>query len=190
VERIDETGVWVGGEHYELDCLIFASGFEVGNEHSRKSGLRVEGRDGRDLVEYWADGMRTLHGVHVHNFPNLFVVGVAQGANLVSNIPHNFVETAATIASVVAHAREHDVAVVEATAAAEDEWVTLMETAGRSFFGDASCTPGFYNNEGAPMGRREHLNSCGYPAGAMAYFEFMEQWRTSGAFAGLTMHAR
>ena len=45
-----------------------------------------------------------MHGIHVHGFPNAFLVQFTQGANLISNVPHNLVESAATIAQVVAHA--------------------------------------------------------------------------------------
>ena len=82
VERIDETGVWVKGVHYELDCLVFASGFEVGTSYERRSGFDTIGRYGEKLSEHWTDGMRSLHGMHVHGFPNLFILGFAQGANL------------------------------------------------------------------------------------------------------------
>ena len=116
VERIDETGVWVGGVHYELDCLIFASGFEVGTDYARRSGFETIGRDGETLSEHWADGMQTLHGIHVHGFPNLFIVGLNQGANLISNITHNLVEAGTTIAAVVAHALEVGADEVEVTA--------------------------------------------------------------------------
>ena len=102
VERIDHDGVWAGGRHVELDCLIFASGFEVGTDHSRRAGFQTTGRDGVTLSERWSDGMETLHGIHVHGFPNLFVVGMSQGANLISNVTHNLVESATTIAVIVA----------------------------------------------------------------------------------------
>ncbi len=87
VERIDETGVWVGGVHYELDCLIFASGFEVGTEYSRRSGYETVGRDGETLSDHWADGMQTMHGMHVHGFPNLFFMGLTQTGTTI-NVPH------------------------------------------------------------------------------------------------------
>ena len=92
---------------YELDCLIYASGFEVGTDYTRRSGYEVIGRDGLTLTEHWAEGMRSLHGIHVHGFPNLFVVGPTQGANLISNIPHNLVEAGQTVAAVIRHARRH-----------------------------------------------------------------------------------
>lgn len=185
VERIDAEGVWVGGTHYDLDCIIFASGFEVGTELSRRSGFDVVGRDGVALGEHWAEGMRTLHGIHSHGFPNLYVMGITQAANLISNVPHNFVEAAATIAAVVAAARERGAIEVEVTAEAEDAWVTLLEGNPMAFMGNAECTPGYYNNEGGPVGRRERLNASGYPQGPMAYFGYIDRWRTSGDFEGL-----
>ena len=62
VDRIDASGVWVGEPLYELDCLIYASGFEVGTETSRRSGFETVGPGGLTLTEKWADGMQSLHG--------------------------------------------------------------------------------------------------------------------------------
>ena len=185
VERIDETGVWVDGTHYELDCLIFASGFEVGTPQSRRSGFETFGRDGVPLTEHWKDGMKTLHGIHMHNFPNLFISSLAQGGNLLSNVTHNLVESGTTIASIVAHALEIDADEVEVTAEAENEWIEMIQGNPRSFFGNPECTPGYYNNEGQPIGRLETLNAGGYPEGSVAYFKYIDQWRTSGEFKGL-----
>ncbi len=185
VERIDATGVWVGGEHYDLDCIVFASGFEVGTEQSRRSGFEIVGRGGSTLTERWADGMQTLHGIHVHDFPNLFVVGITQAANLISNVPHNFVEAGETIAAVVAHAEAEGATEVEVTAEAEADWVSLLEGNPMAFMGNMDCTPGYYNNEGRPTGRRERLNMSGYPSGPIAYFDYIARWRSSGEFVGL-----
>jgi cation diffusion facilitator CzcD-associated flavoprotein CzcO len=185
VEAIDETGVWVNGTHYDLDCIVFASGFEVGTTYARRAGFETYGRDGVALGDYWADGMRTKHGLHVHGFPNLFIVAPNQGANLISNVTHNFGEAGATIAAVVRHALDTGAEQVEVTKEAEDEWVTLLEGSQRAFMGNADCTPGYYNNEGKPVGRREKLNGSGYPDGPVAYFHYIRQWRESGAFEGL-----
>ncbi|MCB1251251.1 MAG: NAD(P)/FAD-dependent oxidoreductase [Acidimicrobiales bacterium] len=185
VDRIDATGVWVGDQHYELDCLVFASGFEVGTEYSRRSGYETYGVDGQALSDRWADGMRTMHGLHVHGFPNLFIIGMNQGANLISNITSNLVEAGSTIAAVVAHAEETGAERVEVTAEAEDAWIALLEGSSMAFLGSADCTPGYYNNEGGPIGPKERLNASGYPQGPVAFFQFIEQWRTSGDFDGL-----
>ncbi|MEM1335729.1 MAG: NAD(P)/FAD-dependent oxidoreductase, partial [Actinomycetota bacterium] len=68
VRLIDETGLWVGDDHYDLDCIIYASGFEVGTEHARRNGFDPVGRDGLRLSDHWEDGMRSMHGLHVHGF--------------------------------------------------------------------------------------------------------------------------
>ncbi|MCI0783813.1 MAG: NAD(P)/FAD-dependent oxidoreductase [Chloroflexi bacterium] len=189
VERIDETGVWAAEQHYDLDCLIFASGFEVGTEHSRRAGFEVVGRHGRTLTEHWSEGMLSMHGIHVHGFPNLFILGVAQGANLISNIPHNFVHAATAISAIVKHAEAEGSEQVEVTSDAEGAWVDLLDNGVGSFLANPDCTPGYYNNEGGPIGRRERLNGSGYPNGPVAYFDYLERWRSSGDFAGLAFRS-
>ena len=177
--------MWAAGEHYDLDCLIFASGFEVGTEQSRRAGFEVAGRDGRTLTEHWAEGMRSMHGIHAHGFPNLFVLGLAQAANLISNVPHNFVEAAGAITAIVKHSLAEGSEQVEVTADAEESWIEQLVTRSGGILGSPDCTPGYYNNEGRPMGRREQLNGSGYPQGPIAYFDYLESWRSSGEFEGL-----
>ncbi|MBI2704014.1 MAG: NAD(P)/FAD-dependent oxidoreductase [Actinobacteria bacterium] len=190
VEAITETGVVVDGKLYELDCLIYASGVEVGTSFARRAGFETVGRDGETLSDHWSEGMRSLHGIHVRGFPNLFVVGPNQGANLISNIPHNLTEAGRTIATIVAHAEASGVDEVEVTEDAEREWVDLLQSGGgMSIFGNPECTPGYYNNEGQPMTKEAVLNMAGYPAGPVAYFQYIDKWRTSGDFAGLEFRA-
>ncbi len=184
VRRIDETGVWVGDDHFELDCLIFASGFEVGTAYARRSGFETTGRDGVSLSEAWAGGMRSMHGMNVHGFPNLFVIGLSQAGNLISNVTSNLTDAGVTIAAIVAHARETDTEEVEVTAQAEQEWLDLLESPS-GVFGSPECTPGYYNNEGKPMEARDQLNLSGYPGGAVAYFAYIDSWRRAGTYAGL-----
>ena len=189
VDRIDECGVWVGNVHYELDCIIFASGFEVGTATARRSGFETTGRGGLALGDYWAEGMLSLHGIHVRGFPNLFVVGPSQGANLISNITQNLTEAGTTIATIVRHALDTGANEVEVTASAERDWVALLEGSQRAFLGNPECTPGYYNNEGKPIGRRERLNASGYPEGPVAYWQYLDRWRNSGQFVGLDFGA-
>ncbi len=184
VERITEAGLVVGGKEYEVDCIIYASGFEVGTEHTRRWGYDVRGRDGLTLSEYWADGMRTKHGTHVHGFPNLFILQMTQGANLISNVPHNFVEGGRTIAMIVKHALDQGNDEVELTKEAEDAWLELLQSGPGMMLASADCTPGYYNNEGQPGGQ-SWAQFVGYPAGAMAYFQYLDQWRSKGDFEGL-----
>ena len=184
VERITEHGVVVAGREYPLDCIIYASGFEVGTEYKRRAGFDVTGRNGTKLSDYWGLGMRTKHGIHVHGFPNAFFVQPAQGANLISNIPHNLTDAARTIAAAVSHARAVGASEIEVTREAEDRWIELLITGPGRMLGSQDCTPGYYNNEGHEPGPAAKLN-VGYPAGPQAYFKYIDGWRSDGRFEGL-----
>ncbi len=184
VERITEKGVVVGGVEYEVDCIIYASGFEVGTEYKRRAGFDLTGRDGLKLSQAWAEGMRSKHGIHVHGFPNAFFVQPTQGANLISNVPHNLTEAGKTIAIMVAHAKANGFKQVEVTQEAQAAWIELLLTGMGRMLGAPDCTPGYYNNEGQDPGPAAKY-AVGYPAGATAYFKYLEAWRTSGAFDGV-----
>ncbi|MEM7412412.1 MAG: NAD(P)/FAD-dependent oxidoreductase [Myxococcota bacterium] len=185
VERVTKKGVVVAGREYELDCIVYASGFEVGTEIIRRTGFDLTGRDGRTLSKEWESGMRTLHGIHVHGFPNVFLVQPTQGANLISNVPHNLNESGRTIAAILRHAIDHDHREVEVTQDAQDRWIELLLSGAGGMIGASpECTPGYYNNEGQPDTELARL-FAGHPAGPVAYFNYIKEWRESGAFEGL-----
>jgi cation diffusion facilitator CzcD-associated flavoprotein CzcO len=185
VDRADERGLWVGERHIGLDVVVLASGFEVGTEYARRCGYETTGRDGITLSQRWSDGMVSLHGMHVAGFPNLFILGMSQGANLISNITHNLSEAATTAATIIAAALSTGASTVEVTPEAEAAWIERLESSGRAFLGNPDCTPGYYNNEGGAIGRRERLGASGYPDGPVAFFHYIDAWRRSGEFAGL-----
>ena len=183
VDRITPNGVVAGGKHYEIDCLIFATGFEVGTDYTRRCGYDLVGPGGQHLSEHWAGGMSSLFGMHVHGFPNVFVLGHQQGGFTV-NYPHLLEEAAVHLCDVVRHALETEAREVEPTAEAEKRWLeTLTETARdvRSF--QEQCTPGYYNNEGQPGGAG--LLASSYGRGPMPFFQLLAEWRATGSYEGL-----
>jgi cyclohexanone monooxygenase len=183
VERITERGVVANGEEFEVDCLIFATGFEVGTNYTRRSGYELIGRDGLTLTEKWADGVRTLHGMHSRGFPNCFIISSAQ-AGFSVNFPHMLNEQAKHLAYIVKYALDHEVRALEVSEEAEHQWVeTIISLArdGRSF--QESCTPGYYNNEGKP-GELNGQNGW-YGGGPIAFVKLLEDWRAAGELAGL-----
>ena len=186
VERIDETGVWVGGVHYELDCLIFASGFEVGTDYSRRSGFETVGRDGETLSDHWADGMQTMHGMHVHGFPNLFIVGLNQARNLISNVTHNLTEAGTTIApSSPTPSRSAPTRSRSPRRPSRPGW-QLLEGRTASFLGEPRMHARLLQQRGPTRWADVNDgNFSGYPLGPVAYFEFIASWRNSGTFDGL-----
>ena len=185
VERITETGVVVDGIEYKLDCLIYATGFEVGTSYTRRSGYEVYGRDGVSLSEKWADGVATLHGMHVNGFPNCFVMSNSQ-SGFTANFPHMMNEQTKHIGWIVKAARERQAQTVEATAEAEVEWVKTIESLAimRQKFLE-ECTPGYYNNEGQPSERA--ARNAPYGAGPIAFVKVLEDWRAEGTLKGLAL---
>jgi cyclohexanone monooxygenase len=136
--------------------------------------------------------MQSLHGIHVHGFPNLFMVTLSQAANLISNVPHNYLEAGATIAAIVRHALDvgaetGNEVTVEVTPEAEQAWIERLEAGAQMRMTQLpDCTPGYYNNEGQPIeGRRAVLNTMAFPEGPVAYFQYIDRWRSSGDFEGL-----
>lgn len=184
VERITENGVVANGKTYEVDCIIYASGFEVGSDYTARAGFDAVGRGGEKLSSHWDNGMRTLHGLHVNGFPNMFIVQPSQAANLISNVPHNIVDHANTISAVVAQAESNGFSEVEPTKDAEDAWVDLVLSGAGMVIGSTECTPGYYNNEGKGI-TEKNRHGLGHPGGARAYFAHIEAWRKSGEFKGL-----
>ncbi|MFC8195738.1 flavin-containing monooxygenase [Streptomyces sp. NPDC057298] len=178
VERITENAVVAGGTEYAVDCVIFATGFEVGVSGILSGRLPVYGRDGAELPASWRQGVRTLHGFSSHGFPNLFQLGPLQNASAV-NYVHILDEQATHVAGIVAEARRRRARYVEPTVEAETAWVaTIREKAADLYAFQAECTPGYYNNEGRPRRRNES-----YGDGPVAFHELLRRWRTDGGMS-------
>jgi cation diffusion facilitator CzcD-associated flavoprotein CzcO len=185
VERISKRGVVVAGREYALDCLIFATGFEVGTDYSRRSGYDIVGCGGQTLSEKWAGGIRTLHGMHIHGFPNCSMMSIAQ-AGFTVNFPYVIDLQARHIAYVIGAAQERGIERLEASAEAEAAWVAaVLEKAGSTLEFSQSCTPGYYNNEGRPSDTSRQ--NFFYMGGPTEFAEVLERWRADGSLAGLEL---
>ncbi|MFE3515208.1 flavin-containing monooxygenase [Streptomyces sp. NPDC059166] len=173
IERVTEHGAVVGDRTYELDCLIFATGFSVGVSGILSGRLPVHGRGGTQLLHTWArQGPRTLHGFTGNGFPNLIHMGSLHNASSV-NFTHVLDEQAVHAAALVA-AAEAGRAVLEPSPEAEDAWLAVLaEGAADHEWFHAECTPGYYNREG--LGRPNSASA--YPHGAVAFHELLRRWR-------------
>lgn len=185
VERITEAGVVVDGVPYELDCLIFATGFEVGTDYCRRTGFELVGRDGVSLTDHWRDGVRTFQGLCTTKFPNCFIESIAQ-AGLTVNFPYLLDVQATHAAWIIAWALEHGVTEVEAAPAAESAWVdTVVARSAASAERAQTCTPGYYNREGqADNKTRQGSFFFGAPT---EYADLLRDWRTHGDLEGYLM---
>ena len=189
VERLTENGVVVDGVEYEVDCLIFATGFEVGTTYTRRAGYDIIGRNGVTLSDHWRGGMRTLHGLQAHGFPNCFFLGFTQTGVTVS-APYAYGKQTEHAAHLMNEARRRDSAALDVTAEAEQAWLDEMKDKARlgiKFY--MECTPGYYNNEGK-VGAAGGFFSSLYGAGPLAFFALLEEWRADGTFAGEVFTSR
>ena len=183
VERITDKGVVANGFEYELDCLIYATGFEVGTEYTRRAGYEIYGRDGVTLTDRWSDGIKTLHGMFSRGFPNCFIMGPQQSGFTV-NFPHMLDEQSRHIAYIVKHAVDNNLRTLEVSEKAEAEWVETVLS--RSFWGREflmECTPGYYNNEG--MVSDLATQNGFYGGGSVEFFRILQNWRAEGSLPGL-----
>ena len=185
IDRVTESGVVVDGEEYEVDCLIYATGFEVGTDYTRRAGCEAHGRDGLTLTDYWADGMRTMHGMHARNFPNMFIVGPQQGG-FTANYPHMLDEVSTHLGYLIAEVTKRGATRVEVTEAAEQAWVDRIVELARLNEGFLeACTPGYYNNEGQVVKRK--AQNAFYGKGPVEFFAILDQWRRAGDLDGLEL---
>ena len=185
VEKITEKGVVANGVEYEVDCIIFATGFEISTEFKRRIGFEINGRDGQSLYDYWKDGFRTLHGFSSRGFPNWFYIGVSQNG-LSVNMTSMFDDQAKHISYIIKQVQERGATTVEPTLQAEEEWIGVIRKhaiTNRAF--QEACTPGYYNNEGGkPSGG---LTGGVYTPGINAFNALIEKWRNEGQLEGLEL---
>ena len=182
VERVTENAVVVDGVEYEVDCLIYATGFEVGTAYTRRSEFEMYGRDGLSLTDYWADGMKTFHGFLTHGFPNCFHMGLTQ-TGLAPNFTYMLNGQAIHIAHLITQMNAREAKSLEPTPEAEAEWVKVVT--GPTFMTEYQnvCTPGYYNGEGKNEGHG--FIETQYPEGAVPFYNMLASWREQGDFEGL-----
>jgi len=186
VERITEKGVVAGGVEYEVDCIIYATGFEITTSAHRRVDFDTIGRGGQSLYDHWQDGFRTLHGLASHGFPNWFTIGINQNG-LSPNMTAMFDDQAVHVSYVIKEVLDRGKTTVEVTEDAEQAWVdeivSLAGTGAQAFLEE--CTPGYYNREGQ-VGQARMQNSP-YAPGINAFNDLLKRWREAGDLDGMTL---
>lgn len=182
VERVTENAVVVDGVEYQVDCLIFATGFEVGTAYTRRAEFELYGRDGVSLSDYWAKGMKTHYGFLSHGFPNCFHMGLTQ-TGLAPNFTYMLDGQATHIAHVITELKPREATSVEPTREAEAEWVKRVSEPTPITEYQNTCTPGYYNGEGKKEG--QGFLEAQDPDGAVRFYEMLARWREQGDLEGL-----
>jgi cyclohexanone monooxygenase len=158
ITEINEKGVMFEGKQYQLDVLIYATGFEV-----QKTGIynEIRGKDGLDLNDKYKNGIRTLLGIHSEGYPNLFIMGGYQ-ASFQFNLTDMLQAQGDHIAACIAHARRTDSQAIEVTPAAEEWWVQEVIKHRGKTTRNQECTPGYYNFEGESNRRQDGNYNGGF----------------------------
>jgi cyclohexanone monooxygenase len=121
IEEITPRGVRTGGREYEVDAIVFATGFDAMTGALFSMG--ITGRDGLKLQDKWEDGPRTYLGLTTRGFPNLFVITGPQSPSVLSNMPVVIEQNVEWITGVIQYLQAHDLDVAEPAQDAEDKWV-------------------------------------------------------------------
>ena len=185
-EHLSEFAVHFGGTAYEVDCIIYATGFESFAKSPSQSGrYNVIGRDGVTLDHKWGgETFASLHGLYTNGFPNMFVIGSSRQSATTFNIPYRMFIQANHVVELITELSKSGVTSMDVTREAELAWGELQDT----LRGDADiskavldCTPGYYNNEGRADGGVPVV-AAGYPGGTIGFNEQIDSWRQRGAF--------
>ncbi len=194
IERITERGPVVDGQQYEVDCIVYATGFEAEvTPLYRRVGHEIVGRGGVTLAGKWVDGAASLFGMMSRGFPNMFVIPApGQQAVVTVNYTQLAVFGAEFVGGAVSQLEQKGVEVFNVSAEAEEAWT--KEIVGS--FVDASailsaCTPSRINNEGHPEEMNPRNGNYGRGLGDwFAYRELLERWLEAGSLEGLELEVR
>ncbi|KAL4811321.1 monooxygenase [Aspergillus unguis] len=202
IDHLTETGIVAGGQHYDLDLIIFSTGFESGmfGSPATRCGAQVFGRDGRSMDDKWANPLTeaenrqvslTLHGICTRGFPNMFFTSSNQ-AGLASVFTPTLNALSKHAAFIISNALKRrnqlpgeTAVIVEPTAEAEAAWANRVLSAAASFAPMAGCTPSYFNMEGLmdsmPMEQQIVAAAAArWPAGLNDYVQVLQRlWTTN-----------
>lgn len=182
IERMTEKSLVYNGKEYEVDLIIFATGFELATEWVQRAGLEVYGRT-QPISKKWEDGAVTLHGWGSNGFPNAYFIQAAQTAVSI-NTCWSIGKQAAHICYIIDEALKRGAKSVEPTEAAENAWVDeVMKYALVRDEMQANCTPGWINNEGVVSDKVK--KNWFYGGGLFRFLNTTQKWREDGKLEGL-----
>jgi len=194
MDEVTGLGPVVGGHQYEVDCLIYGTGFEPElTPLHRRVGQDIVGRGGITLAQKWEEGAATLFGMLSRGFPNMFVMPApAQQGVVTVNYTQLAVLGAEFVGGAVGILEERGVQAFDVSAEAEQAWVQkILDSFVDGSHVMAACTPSRINNEGNPAGVNPRNGNYGRGFGDFfGYRELLEQWLASGDCEGLELDVR
>ena len=194
IERITAQGPVVDGKQYEVDCIIYGTGFEAElTPIYRRAGHEIVGRGGLTLSEKWGDGAASLFGMMSRGFPNLFIMPApGQQAVVTVNYTQLAVLGAEFVGATIGQLSQRGVDVFDVSAEAEQGWTKeIVDTFVDSSAIMSACTPSRINNEGHPEALNPRNTNYGRGFGDwFGYRQLLEQWLEAGNLEGLELSVR
>ena len=160
VGEITPRGLRVGDREFELDCIVFATGFDAMT--GALLSIDIRGRDGRSLQEAWAEGPRTQLGLGVVGFPNLFTISGPGSPSVLTNMIVSIEQHVRWIADCIGYLRDNRYQCIEATPEAQDAWVSYVNMIA-DFTLFPSCNS-WYLGANIPGKPRVFMPLIGFPA--------------------------
>ncbi len=131
IERITPTGIKTADAEYDLDMIIYATGFDpITGSFDR---IDIAGENGLRLKDVWAEGPRTYLGLAVAGFPNMLTLVGPHNAAIFCNLPRCIEQNVNFVADLLGHMREKGLSRVAPTAEAQEQWTALVNEIGRHF---------------------------------------------------------
>jgi cation diffusion facilitator CzcD-associated flavoprotein CzcO len=190
-DEVTELGPVVEGQQFELDCLVYGTGFEAElTPVYRRAGHDIIGRDCLSLAQKWSDGAASLFGIMSRGFPNMFIMPApGQQAVVTVNYTQLAVLGAHFVAGVIETLDRRGAKVFDVSAEAESMWTSRIVDAfvdGSSVM--SACTPSRINNEGNPDALNPRNGNLGRGLGDyFAYRDELENWLNQGDCKGLEL---
>jgi cation diffusion facilitator CzcD-associated flavoprotein CzcO len=177
IEEITEHGVVVADRRYEVDCLIYATGYEANSAWTHRNSFEIYGRHGSSLTEIWGNRVRTFFGIQISGFPNYFMIGGPQ-IGITANYVASVREPVAHIAFIIEHCLAETVKVLDVKPSAEARWQQAIADKASPALRDTlrACTPGYFNGEGVLESATWFTSN--YGGGLMEYERILRAWRT------------
>ncbi len=137
IEEITEAGLRTAKADYQLDALVFATGFDAMTGALKE--IDITGRDGLTIAEKWAGGPMTYLGIAIAGFPNLFMVTGPGSPSVKSQMILSIEQHVDWITALLESARRDRMVRIEATEEAEARWVGhVNEVANRTLYPKAN----------------------------------------------------
>ncbi|MFT5447134.1 MAG: cation diffusion facilitator CzcD-associated flavoprotein CzcO [Gammaproteobacteria bacterium] len=174
IERITPRGIRTSDKDYEFDLMVYATGFDgVTGPYDR---IDIRGSGGRSLKDDWVNMPRTLFGMQVEGFPNMFMVLGPHTAR--GNIPRNIEEVVEWQTGLIKHMLKHDLKRVEPRSDTVDEWVAAVNKASAGLL--SSSVPSWQTGVNRNVEGRQVPRVLGYNGGAPRYRDMITDAATNG----------